>query len=72
LNQLTRTAAAELKREGFVCIVLSPGWVKTDMGGAGASLSPDESVSAMLEIIDRLKPSDTGRFLDHRGKDVPW
>ena len=42
------------------------------MGGAGASLSPDDSVAAMLEIIDRLKPSDTGRFLDHRGKDVPW
>ena len=72
LNQLTRAAAAELKREGFVCIAISPGWVKTDMGGPGASLSPDDSVAAMLEIIDRLKPSDTGRFLDHRGKDVPW
>jgi NAD(P)-dependent dehydrogenase (short-subunit alcohol dehydrogenase family) len=72
LNQLTRTVAAELKREGFVCIAISPGWVKTDMGGAGASLSPDESVAAMLEVIDRLKPSDTGRFLDHRGREMPW
>jgi NAD(P)-dependent dehydrogenase (short-subunit alcohol dehydrogenase family) len=72
LNQLTRTVAAELKREGFACIAISPGWVRTDMGGPGASLSPDESVTAMLEVIDRLRPSDTGRFLDHRGREMPW
>ena len=72
LNQLTRTVAAELNREGFVCIAISPGWVRTDMGGPGASLSPDESAAAMLEIIDRLKPSDTGRFFDYRGKPMAW
>jgi NAD(P)-dependent dehydrogenase (short-subunit alcohol dehydrogenase family) len=72
LNQLTRTIAAELASEGFVCIVISPGWVQTDMGGSGATLFPDQSVAAMLKVIDRLEPRDTGRFLDHRGKDVPW
>jgi NAD(P)-dependent dehydrogenase (short-subunit alcohol dehydrogenase family) len=72
LNQLTRTMAAELKKDRFICIVMSPGWVRTDMGGPGASLSPEDSVAAMLEVIDRLTPSDTGRFLDHRGKEVPW
>lgn len=72
LNQLTRTVAAELNREGFVCIAISPGWVRTDMGGPGASLSPDESAAAMLDVIDRLKPSDTGRFFDYRGKPTPW
>ncbi len=72
LNQLTRTVAAELKPEGFICVAISPGWVRTEMGGGGASLSPEDSVAAMLRVIDRLKPSDTGRFLDHRGKDVPW
>ena len=72
LNQLTRTVAAELNREGFVCIAVSPGWVRTDMGGPGASLSPDESAAAMLDVIDRLKPSDTGRFFDYRGKPMPW
>jgi NAD(P)-dependent dehydrogenase (short-subunit alcohol dehydrogenase family) len=72
LNQLTRTIAAELKPEGFLCIAISPGWVRTDMGGRGASLSPEESVAAMLEVIDRLKPSDSGRFLDHGGRKILW
>jgi len=72
LNQLTRTMAAELAGESFICISISPGWVRTDMGGSGATLSPEQSVAAMLKVIDRLEPRDTGRFRDHRGKDVPW
>jgi len=38
----------------------------------GASISPDDSVAAMLKLIDRLAPSDTGRFLDRHGKQMPW
>jgi NAD(P)-dependent dehydrogenase (short-subunit alcohol dehydrogenase family) len=72
LNQLTRTLAAEMANEGFTFIVISPGWVRTDMGGSGATLSPDESVAAMLKVLDRVGPKDTGRFYDQRGKPVPW
>jgi NAD(P)-dependent dehydrogenase (short-subunit alcohol dehydrogenase family) len=72
LNQLTRTVAAELKKDGFICIAMNPGWVQTDMGGPGAPLSPEDSVAAMLSVMDRLTLSDTGRFLDHRGQEVPW
>jgi hypothetical protein len=35
-------------------------------------LTPDASVAAMLDVIDRLKPSDSSRFLDRLGRDVPW
>jgi len=72
LDQLTRSMAADLKADRFLCVALSPGWVRTDMGGPGASLSPSQSVAAMLQVIDRLTPADTSRFLDHRGHDVPW
>jgi NAD(P)-dependent dehydrogenase (short-subunit alcohol dehydrogenase family) len=72
LNMLNRTLAAELARERFTCVVLSPGWVKTDMGGAGATLTPEESVRAMLRVIDGLTPKDSGKFLDHRGRELPW
>jgi NAD(P)-dependent dehydrogenase (short-subunit alcohol dehydrogenase family) len=72
LNMLMRTLAAELTPERFICVVLSPGWVKTDMGGEGATLTPRESVRAMLKVIDGLTPKDSGKFLDHRGRELPW
>jgi hypothetical protein len=34
------------------------------MGGPNAPLTPDESVAEMLKVIDGLRPSDSGRFLD--------
>jgi NAD(P)-dependent dehydrogenase (short-subunit alcohol dehydrogenase family) len=72
LNMLMRTLAAELAPERYICIVLSPGWVKTDMGGEAATLTPQESVRAMLRVIEGLTPKDSGKFLDHRGRELPW
>jgi NAD(P)-dependent dehydrogenase (short-subunit alcohol dehydrogenase family) len=72
LNQLFRTLAAELRSEGMTCVLISPGWVKTDMGGKGAELTPPESVSAILRLLDKLTPADNGQFFDHRGRHVDW
>ena len=72
LNMFVRTLAEELARERFTCVVICPGWVKTAMGGPGARLTPDASVAAMLKVIDGLRPSHTGRFLDRYGRNVPW
>ena len=72
LNMFTRTLALELQPEGFTCIVMNPGWVRTDMGGPNARLSPQESIGAMITVIDRLTPQDTGSFFSHGGERVPW
>jgi NAD(P)-dependent dehydrogenase (short-subunit alcohol dehydrogenase family) len=72
LNMVTRLTAAELGARGITVISLNPGWVRTDMGGAHAPLTVNESVGAMLEVIDGLKPGDSGRFLDYTGADVAW
>jgi NAD(P)-dependent dehydrogenase (short-subunit alcohol dehydrogenase family) len=72
LNQLFRTLAAELRTQGFICALISPGWVQTDMGGSGATLTPRESVAAMLRVLDSLAPDDNGQFFDHRGRRVAW
>lgn len=69
---LARTLAHELSRENFVCVALHPGWVRTEMGGRGGPLTPSESVRSLLAVIDRLSSSDTGRFFDYRGKEMPW
>jgi NAD(P)-dependent dehydrogenase (short-subunit alcohol dehydrogenase family) len=72
LQMFMRSLAAELKGEGFICIALIPGWVKTDMGGPDAPLTPQESVAGMRKVLDGLKPEDTGKFWSHDGTTVPW
>jgi NAD(P)-dependent dehydrogenase (short-subunit alcohol dehydrogenase family) len=72
LHQLMRTFAAELAPEGLVFVLLSPGWVRTGMGGQDAPLSPEQSVGAMLKVIDRLGPKDSGSFFSERGRRIPW
>jgi hypothetical protein len=51
---------------------MSPGWVRTDMGGAGAPLKPEASIASMLRVIDHLKVPDSGRFLSQNGETIPW
>ena len=42
------------------------------MGGAGGKLSPAESIKAMRSVIAKLRPDDSGRFLNYTGKPYPW
>ena len=72
LNMFTRAMAAELKVEGFTCVALHPGWVQTDMGGPGAPLAPEASVSSMLMEIDSLGADANGRFLNYEGQPIEW
>jgi NAD(P)-dependent dehydrogenase (short-subunit alcohol dehydrogenase family) len=72
VNMLMRSAAIDLGPRGIACVVVNPGWVKTDMGGPNAELSPEDSVSAMRRLIARLGPGDSGRFYNHDGREYPW
>lgn len=72
LNMATRLLAVALRDRGIVVVSSSPGWVRTDMGGAGAPLSPEEAIASMLRVIDHLRPSDSGRFLAQTGETIPW
>jgi NAD(P)-dependent dehydrogenase (short-subunit alcohol dehydrogenase family) len=72
LNMFMRSLAADLRDAGFICIVMSPGWVKTDMGGPEAPLTPEESIKGMREVIDRLTSEDSGQFWSYDGKQLKW
>ena len=72
LNMFTKTLAAELGPEGFICIVLTPGWVQTDMGGPNATLTPVESISGMKAVLDKVTPADNGTFWSYNGGQMPW
>jgi NAD(P)-dependent dehydrogenase (short-subunit alcohol dehydrogenase family) len=72
LNMFTRAVSFALRQKGIIAIVMDPGWVQTDMGGAEAPLNPAESISGMCKVINGLRMEDTGRYLRYDGVELPW
>jgi NAD(P)-dependent dehydrogenase (short-subunit alcohol dehydrogenase family) len=71
-NMATVQLAKALAPRGIKVVALSPGWVRTDMGGAEGTLSPEESVEGLLRVIGGLRDQDSGTFLDWRGESMAW
>ncbi len=71
LNAVVRAAALELGRRGVRVLALHPGWVRTDMGGPQATLTPQESVAGMKHVIAHASPKHGG-FYDNTGTEIPW
>ena len=72
LNMAWSNLSLESRGRAVACVLFSPGWVKTRMGGAGAEISSEDSVSAMRGLIERLTLEDSGRFLRRDGSQLPW
>ena len=71
-NMGTGLLAQALQPRGIRVVALHPGWVRTDMGGERAPALPAEAVAALLAVLDRLGPADSGLFLDPEGTVLPW
>jgi NAD(P)-dependent dehydrogenase (short-subunit alcohol dehydrogenase family) len=71
LNSVLKDASIVLGGRA-ICVAFHPGWVRTDMGGAGADLTPEQSVGDMRATLARLKAEDNGRFLNHDGNELAW
>ena len=72
LNMVVARAAQELAPRGVRTVAMDPGWVRTDMGGESASLSPEESVRGMKNVLDNLSKSSTGVYLRYDGSKLEW
>jgi NAD(P)-dependent dehydrogenase (short-subunit alcohol dehydrogenase family) len=72
LNMFMRSLAGDPGARGVTTIVMSPGWVKTDMGTSAAPLEAKTSVAGMIKVIDNLTPDDNSRFLNYKGEEQPW
>ena len=72
VNMVMKSLAIDLAPRGITCVVMNPGWVRTDMGGPRGKISPEESIKAMRSVIARLKPKDSGKFLNYDGGSYPW
>ena len=72
VNMVMRSAAIDLAPRGISCVLVNPGWVKTDTGGPGATLTPQESVTAMRRLVGTFGPSHSGKFYHYDGREYPW
>jgi NAD(P)-dependent dehydrogenase (short-subunit alcohol dehydrogenase family) len=71
LNSVLKDTALVLAGKA-VCVAMHPGWVRTDMGGAGANLDVSSSVADMRRTLDGLTVSDSGAFFNHDGQALAW
>jgi NAD(P)-dependent dehydrogenase (short-subunit alcohol dehydrogenase family) len=68
LNMLTRAMAAELRPRGITVVAVTPGWVKTAMGGEQAPLTVEEAACSLAATVGRVSDRDSGCFLDRDGR----
>jgi NAD(P)-dependent dehydrogenase (short-subunit alcohol dehydrogenase family) len=73
LNRVMTTIAGAVKDQGVTVALLCPGYAKTRMDVYGAAvMEVPESVSMLRNIIDKLTIADSGLFIGHDGRKIPW
>ncbi|MBM4204621.1 MAG: SDR family oxidoreductase [Gammaproteobacteria bacterium] len=72
VNRLMTGLATEFRDRGVIIVPLHPGWVKTEMAGDVADISPEESAAGVRRTIAGMTLADTGTFLKWTGDIHPW
>jgi NAD(P)-dependent dehydrogenase (short-subunit alcohol dehydrogenase family) len=72
LNMSYRNLALDLRGRGIITCVINPGWVQTDMGGAGAPTKVEDSIAGMRRVFDAMSLATSGSFMDYRGGTLAW
>ena len=72
LNAITKSMSVDLNHNGILVVSLHPGWVQTDMGGKNAPLSPEQSISSIINTLENLNESNQGHFYQYDGETLPW
>lgn len=72
VNMIIKLIAIQFRDKGVISVPLHPGWVRTEMGGDDADISPEESASGLRSVIAGLTLENSGRFYQYDGKELPW
>ncbi|SPF78220.1 SDR family NAD(P)-dependent oxidoreductase [Pseudoprimorskyibacter insulae] len=69
---LGRNLATDLRALDIAVGIYHPGWVQTDMGGAGADITVAECCKGLMSCFDDLSMDSTGCFLSYNGQPHPY
>jgi NAD(P)-dependent dehydrogenase (short-subunit alcohol dehydrogenase family) len=72
LNNIARNLSGDLKSRGITVIAMDPGWVKTEMGGPNAQITPEVSVRSMRKLFAKAGARHTGQYFRYDGATHPW
>ncbi len=72
LNMIGKMLSIQLKGDGIIVLLQSPGWASTDMGGEEAPNSPVEVVAGMIKIFENASLGNSGKFYQWTGEELPW
>jgi len=72
LNMAMLILSKELAPREISVVIITPGWVKTEMGGTGAAISPQVSVAGIKKVLDAGRMDISGKFLSYDGNACPW
>lgn len=67
VNKVVQILAIDLKDKHIISSMIHPGWVKTDLGGPEADITPQESATGIRKVIASLTPADSGKFFKWNG-----
>lgn len=72
LNRVAQLMAAQLRPRNIVVVPIHPGYVRTDMAGPIADISPEESGAGIYSVVKSLTMADSGKFYRWNGTEHPW
>lgn len=70
LNIVTKSLANDLGSHSIKCVILHPGYVKTDMTGGSGRIDAKTCAAGLLAVIESDKPS--GSWWDYKGDEISW
>lgn len=72
VNMAMHVFAEEVRPQNVAVVLLHPGWVQTEMGGADAAIDAETSVTGIRKVLAGAGMAESGRLFAYDGREIPW